>query len=430
MWKEISEKIKNIIGEDDYNTYCGCVVQLGYADNVLHMQCPDRFYANKVNDCIKQAGYSIDNVEWSYTPISVRTKETGSVLTETKVIDKNKINSKRKRTSFERTPKFKSETEFNIYIDGTKSDVQELSSISTDYADNQQSCIAAYNPSITVMPNKYGLTGVANWITLNNAMWAYPNDKRKSAVVPICIDCVDGTKLYYRLHRGKISPTDVDRGQLSVSHCKIIMAVISLWQQQGCEVFSNCAVVNCTIADILSSLDYNFSGYNYKRVSGYIHDLAVLPFCMINDKGSSLGYTLLSAVNRSVDSKYKLLVHPFLSRQLVGRKAVIRDSNVLKISNPTALKLLLMFDSRLAVGHKVVVPLVDLAKDLELIDTKSSNLVNNIKRAIKSLKGITVCGKGLDMYLSKDSKGEWQLSASLKPFLIGTEIKDLVSCKL
>jgi hypothetical protein len=192
MLKEISEKIKNTIGEDDYNTYCGCVVQLGYTDNVLHLQCPDKFYANKVNDCIKHAGYSIGNVEWSYTPISVRTRdrETGSVLTETKVIDKNKINSKRKRTSFERTPKFKDEAEFNSYLDGAKYDVQGLSSISTDYADNQQSCIAAYKPSITVMPNKYGLTGVANWIPLNSAMWAYPNDKRKSAVVPMDLRCV------------------------------------------------------------------------------------------------------------------------------------------------------------------------------------------------------------------------------------------------
>jgi hypothetical protein len=131
-----------------------------------------------------------------------------------------------------------------------------------------------------------------------------------------------------------------------------------------------------------------------------MHDLAVLPFCMVIDNGSSLGYTLLSAVNRNIDGKYRLLVHPFVSKQLVGRKAVMRDSSILKIRNPIALKLLLLFDSRLAVGHKIVISLADLVRELELTDIKTSNLVNNIKRAILALKDVTVCGKTVDMQLS------------------------------
>jgi hypothetical protein len=190
-------------------------------------------------------------VEWAYTPILAGTSD--SVPAETKVVNKENVNLIRKRTSFEGNPRFKSKAELNIYIDETKHDAQQLNT--------PQLSVPAKTFQITVMPNKYGLTGGANWITLNSAMWAYPNDKRKSAVVPIHIDCADGTKVCYTLHRGKISPIDVDRGQLSVSHCKIIMVVVNLWQQQGCKLSGSCAVVDCTIADILSALNYNFSGY-------------------------------------------------------------------------------------------------------------------------------------------------------------------------
>jgi hypothetical protein len=109
----------------------------------------------------------------------------------------------------------------------------------------------------------------------------------------------------------------------------------------------------------------------------------------------------------------------------------MRDNNICKISNPIALKLLLLLDSRLAVGHKIVISLADLVKELDIIDTKTSNLINNIKRAIVTFKNVTVCGKTIDMQLSKNSNGKWQLVASLKPFaLVKNEIKDLAGCKL
>jgi hypothetical protein len=208
-----------------------------------------------------------------------------------------------------------------------------------------------------------------------------------------------------------------------------MMAVLTLWQQQGCKVFGGCAIVDCTIADIVRLIYVKKDGRVYKRIQQYIADLVELPMCMINDRGSSLNYTLLHAGTLQADGKYKLLIHPFISRQLVGRKAVIRDRSVLKTSNPTALKLLLMFDSRLAVGHKVVMPLVDLVRELELIDTKTSNLVSNIKRAILIFKDVTICGKIIDMQLNKN--GKCQLVASLKPFgFVKNEIKDLAGCKL
>jgi hypothetical protein len=359
----------------------------------------------------------------------VGTSQAGSVPTETKDINKNKIKSKRKRTSFERTPKFKSETELNIYIDETKRDVQRLSSISADYADSQQICIAAYKPQIIAMPNKYGLTGVANWITLNSAMWTYPNDKRKSATVPIHIDCADGSKVCYTLYRGNVAPKDNGYGQLTTTHCRAMMAIISLWQKQGCKLSGSCAIVECIIADIIHLLGIKYNGVTYKHVFQYITDLAALPMCMVNSSEVSLSYTLLYTIERRAGGKYSLLIHPFITKQLIGRKAVMRDNNICKISNPIALKLLLLLDSRLAVGHKIVISLADLAVELQLI---SPNKVvrQKIERAILSLKGVSISGKTIDMQLSKNSNGKWQLIASLKPFaLVKNEIKDLAGCK-
>jgi hypothetical protein len=424
MWQEISDRIKSVIGEDDYNTYCGLVHELGYCDNILRLQCPNRFYANKVSDCIKKSGYLIGKVEWLFapTPVSVGTSQAGSVPAETKAINKNKINPKRKRTSFERTPKFKSASELNIYIDETKSDVQQLNT--------PQLSGPAKTSQITVMPNKYGLTGVANWITLNSAMWTYPNDKRKSATVPIYIDCTDGSKVCYTLYRGKITPKDDGYGQLTTTHCRSMMAIISLWQQQGCKLSGSCAIVECIIADIIHLLGIKYNGAAYKRVLQYITDLAALPICMGNESSIALSYSLLYSVGSEANGKYKLLIHPFITRQLVGRKAVIRDSSILNIRTPIALKLLLLLDSRLAVGHKVVISLVDLVKELDITDIKTSSLVNNVKRAMITFKEVSVCGKTIDMQLSKDSGGKWQLTASLKPFaLVKNEIKDLVGCK-
>jgi hypothetical protein len=280
------------------------------------------------------------------------------------------------------------------------------------------------------MPNKYGLTGVANWITLNSAMWAYPNDKRKSATVPIHIDCADGTKVCYTLYRGKITLDTNGVGQLTTTHYRIITAIINLWQQQGCKLFNDCSVVNCTITDIVLLLEISDSANNYRRVRQYISDLALFPMCMVNDSGNSLGYTLLSTVNRNVNGKYRLLMHPFITKQLIGRKAVMRDNNICKISNPIALKLLLLLDKRLAVGHKVVISLSHLAKELELSNDMYNNL-RYIKRAIVTFKDVAVCDKTIDMQLSKNSNGKWQLVASLKPFaLVKNEIKDLAGCKL
>jgi hypothetical protein len=372
-------------------------------------------------------------VEWIFapTPVSVVTSQAGSVTTETKSVNKKKVNHKRKSPSFERTPKFKSESELNIYIDETKSDVQQLSSINVDYVDTQQSLVLTNPSQITAMPNKYGLTGVANWITLNSAMWTYPNDKRKSATVPIHIDCSDGSKLSYTLHRGKADINTEGYGQLSITHCRVMMVILILWQKQGCKLSGSCATVECTVDNILSLLDINDSSNNYKRVRHYISDLSTLPMCMVNDSGSSLNYTLLYTFNRQDNGSYKLLIHPFITRQLVGRKVIMRDNNICKISNPTALKLLLLLDSRLAVGHKIVISLADLVKELDITDTKTSNLVNNIKRAIVTFKNVTVCGKIIDMQLSKNGDGKWQLVASLKPFAFAkNEIKDLIGCKL
>jgi hypothetical protein len=351
----------------------------------------------------------------------VGTSQAGSVPTETKDINKNKIKSKRKRTSFERTPKFKSETELNIYIDETKRDVQQLNT--------SQFSVPAKTSQITAMPNKYGLTGVANWITLNSAMWTYPNDKRKSATVPIHIDCADGSKVCYTLYRGNVTTDGEGYGQLTTTHCRAMIAIISLWQKQGCKLVGSCAIVECTIADVVRLSGVKYNGRSLKRFRKYLDDLAVLPMCMANSSEVSLSYTLLYTIERKADGKYSLLIHPFITKQLIGRKSVMRDNNICKISNPIALKLLLLLDKRLAVGHKVVISLTDLVEELELSDDMRNSL-RHIKRAICLFKDVVVCGKTIDMQLSKNGNGKWQLVASLKPFaLVKNEIKDLAGCK-
>lgn len=432
MWKKISDKIKDAIGENDYNTYCSHVVQLGYNDNVLRLQAPDKIYANKVSDCIKQAGCSIGVVEWSYSPLS-SVDEKEKFPDKKKVIDKTKINFRRKRTAFEGNPKFKSENELNNYINETKKNIQLLTN-KTDCGDSQQACVANYKSQAYIMPNKYGLKGIANWTTLNSAMWTYPNDKRKSAVVSMYIDCADSSKSCFTLYRGQSFPDTEGIGQLTTTHFRLMSSLIKIWQDKGSKLLGNyLIVIECSVLDIIRLFGGKNNGRNYNRVKQYIADLFQSPFYMDDGKGHSLTYTILHSVNLSDNKKYSLGVHPFIARQLVNRKAIIRDTSTLKIKNPIALKLFLLLDNRLAVGHRIIMSLNDLVKELELNDTKTSSLVNNIKRAIAVLNNdVKVCGKTTDIRLSKNDYGEWQLIASLNPFavVVENENKNLVGCKL
>jgi hypothetical protein len=82
MWQEISDKIRGIIDEDSYNTYCGLVKEIKYHDDTLYLECPNEIYSLTVNRCIRKSGYN-NKIIWSYTNQEFTIKEENTTKKST-----------------------------------------------------------------------------------------------------------------------------------------------------------------------------------------------------------------------------------------------------------------------------------------------------------------------------------------------------------
>ncbi len=89
------------------------------------------------------------------------------------------------------------------------------------------------------MPSKYGVKDVVSFYLFNSKMFAYPNDKRKKAKVSMDVRFSNGTAKVYDLYRGQLVFNDSGYGQLTTTHAKIFLAIIHIWQEQGCKFADN-----------------------------------------------------------------------------------------------------------------------------------------------------------------------------------------------
>jgi hypothetical protein len=266
------------------------------------------------------------------------------------------------------------------------------------------------------MPGKYGTKAVASFTSFDSRYFTYPSDKRKSTKVTINVKNENGTETEYFLHRGLSGIGLHPEGQLNTTHAKILLAIVYIWQKQGC-LFAGTkenAVVDTSVRELAQELGYKngkIGGQTLKWLYTRIQELFKFPYLISNDTGDWGLFRFVTNINAWSNkdnydkSMVRLTFHHFISRQLYERKAFLRNTDCYKIKNPTAFKFLFQYDKKIFMGNKLKLNIQEVAKDLQIESKRKDSIIRTFKTALKELNGYELSDKyTLKVELIKDEK--------------------------
>jgi hypothetical protein len=351
-----------------------------FENDILTLAVPDNFYVKRYEADYKPLIQAILKAKTGKN-IGLQFQITASkILTEPTIIkdEKTKVRIMEK-TKYNGKPYFKNPA--------------ELSSIAKE-AELQEK-VNAQNTELTPMLNKYGIKDVISFCLFNSKMFTYPNDKRKKSKVKMAVRFDSGTAKIFDLYRGQLFVNDDGYGQLTTTHAKIFLAIIHIWQKQGCRFADNkgwLSAVDVSIRELVKVLDYkNVGGAVYKRLERFVNELSYYPM-ILADMNEAYHFTLLSDVvartlkkSRSNRLMLRLTFNPFISKQLYERNAISRNPQCYRIKNPTAFKFLLCYDKRIIKGNSLKLEIHKVANDLEIETEQVSKVVDILNTAFKEL---------------------------------------------
>jgi hypothetical protein len=315
-----------------------------------------------------------------------------------KIIRNNKVNYEnmyiklikkpketKNKTNFKKTYKFEDQAELQSYLDKSERFKQQL--------------IKNSNIVNSSMPIKYSDKNVACFTFFDGRFFTYPKDKRKNAKVGITIPFKNGTYKTYNLYRGQIIINENGRGQLNTTHGKMLLAIIHIWQKQGCKFADKdgfFAFVKISIRELAKLLGYKkFGGTDFKYILNRIMDITRIPN-LLSDGKNNFAFTFLNSITICNDTNNKekttliLSFNPFIAKQLYERKVLLRNPECYKIKNPIAFKLLMYYDKIIFKSNKIKKNITEIAKELQLDYKRQDNLLRDFSVAIKELNNYSI----------------------------------------
>jgi hypothetical protein len=295
---------------------------------------------------------------------------------------KTEIETKTESKKFDSNPNFKNKTEVEEYVEYAQKD-KEASVILS---------VAESKP----MPNPYSIERVICCTGFSPEYFTTPRDKRESARVKLKVKCQNGDVKEYDLHRGKsVFSAKKGEGQLNTTHAKILLAIIHIWQKQGCRFVDNrfSSMVVVSLRELADALGYkSYSGATSRWLLERLKELNQR-HNMLSDGKNAIAFTFIRDIiqQKSENSrdglKIVIVFNPFISRQLYGRKAFYRSSDCYKLKNPTAIKLLLTYDSIIVKGNRITKMVNDVIRDMQIQDKRKDAVIRDLCTAVKELNG-------------------------------------------
>jgi hypothetical protein len=388
LWKQVSEKLKEKIEKNIYDLWFESIKIKSFINNTMILLVPNIYFQQRIqNDYlseIKVAAKSIINLDIEIkieinSALALEYNLNPKVTTKQKIYD-NK-NTEQKKTIFENNPNFNNQDEFWRYSNDAK-----------QFQQSQNEQILQLNS----MPAKYGETNIACFTTFDSRFFTYPSDKRKKVKIEIKIPFNNGIVKTYNLYRGQFVIGDEGRGQLNTTHARILLAIVHLWQKQGCKFADTngfFSVVNISIRELAQQLGYkNFGGRDFKRLFNKIMELIEIPNLLV-DGTRGFAFTFINKINVLSDTTnrnktvLRLAFDPFIAKQLYERKAFLRNPQCYKIKNPSAFKFLIHYDKKIFKGNKLKLKIEEVAKDLQLNYKRLDNLLRVFSHIIKEING-------------------------------------------
>ncbi|GHT07607.1 hypothetical protein AGMMS49532_00720 [Endomicrobiia bacterium] len=377
MWNEIIVELKEKIPTE----WLEPIKEESFKDDILTLAVPDTYYAQKYETDYKSL---IQNILKAKTGKAVGLQfqiVASKLLAEPVIKDEKPKTQLMKKTKFNGKPYFKNSAELALVA----RDAIQVKNIDTQ------------NAELTSMPSKYGIKDVVSFCLFNSKMFTYPNDKRKKVKVSMDVRFSNGTLKTFDLYRGQITFNDVGRGQLTTTHAKIFLAIIHIWQEQGCKFADNkgfYAVVDISMRELAKRLGYQkLSGADVKRLTVLTNDLVDFPM-ILSDGYTAYTFTFLFDVvartfkkSRSNRTMLRLTINPFISKQFYDRKVFLRNPQCYKIKNPTAIKFLLCYDKRIVKGNGLKLNISEVANDLEILTEQKSIVAEHLGNAFQELNG-------------------------------------------
>ncbi|GHT75772.1 hypothetical protein AGMMS50222_07370 [Endomicrobiia bacterium] len=380
MWEEIKIKLQEKLSEEDHSLWLDPIKEESLKNHTLTLIIPNKIYLEQMET--KYKPHITNTIKENFNKnIKICFKIIEEDIPNVKQrIEKTKTYQQQRKelTTFDKSPNFRSQEEMDLYLKKPEIKLQK------DLAVTQ----------LKPMPGRYGTTMAASFTSFDSRYFTYPNDKRKSSKVDIKIKYANGKYTQYELYRGLNAFGMPAVGQLNTTHARILLALVHMWQKQGC-LFAGIrdfAVVEISIRELAKDLDYKkISGALYKWLYLRIGELISFPSLLSLDGNTGRGFTFLSSVDAWSNKKdynktmLRLTFNPFISRQLYDRRAFLKNPECYKIKNPIAFKFLMSYDRSIFKGNKLKLPFREVIKTLQIDYKRIDVTVKALKRAIKEL---------------------------------------------
>jgi len=217
------------------------------------------------------------------------------------------------------------------------------------------------------------------FFALSNNKLLYDRVKFKSITA-------DGETITATLIRGKSKPYDKPRGIPTITHGKLLMALIKAWTDRNCDSikFEDGTII-CKLTIKAKELASNylkwkeFGGSQARQLHFLLMDLKIMPYCLLPENENTyidhVGFTLIDGLRnvgvknkkgRFQDTIYEIHFSTTLSWQMYNRHVLTRADNYITIKNDIAWKLKLYLEPRLLATAYYNRNLKDLINDLQL----------------------------------------------------------------
>jgi hypothetical protein len=300
---------------------------------------------------------------------------------------KTEIETKTELKKFDSNPNFKNKADVEEYVEYTQRNKGASVVISK---------IEAAKP----MPMPYSVEDVACFEGFRHEYFTTPQDKRKFAKVRLKVKCQNGDIKEYELFRGKEREVGKSEGQLDTSHAKILLALIHIWQKQGCRFTENsssfCSAIRLNLRVLAQALGYKgYSGTIQTWLLDHLRELRNT-HNMLSDGENAVAFSFIQDVytpSRVGKGKGRIgiesivIFNPFIAKQLYERKAFYRTPECYKLKNPMAIKFLLHYDKAIFKGNVIIKTIAEVVKDLQMENETRKGITKGLKRAVEELNG-------------------------------------------
>ncbi|GHT34962.1 hypothetical protein AGMMS49592_5080 [Endomicrobiia bacterium] len=401
MLEEIKIKLQEKISKEDYSLWIEPIKEESYKNNILTIVVPNVYYTERIKTVYKSQMIELANEIFNERiEIGLKIAYQDSLTVEL-MIDETETHQEQnnKTKTWDGNPNFKDLEEFNLFWQ------KPVGKLSEDIPPTQ----------IKSMPDKYGATRVVCFTSFAGIFFTHPKDKNKFYKVRVKYKFANGKSMEYDLYRGIEAFGRPPVGQLTTTHAKILLAIIHIWQEQGCRFAGTRehAIVDITIRELANKLNYKkISGYTFKWLYTKVKELTCFPNLLSRDGKTGESFTFLRNSRTWSDKKdynkikLQLIFDSFISRQLYEKKAILRNYKCYRIIKPTAFKFLIQYDRKIYMGNILEIPLKKVVEELQ-INPKSriGDVVKTFKTAFAELDGYELDEKyNLQVELAKKKK--------------------------